>query len=69
MERGNTVQYSVIGVDGRAKRTVDITVHGSPMMHDFSLTEKHVGSHDLPVAFDPVMAAEITPEGCGCWPG
>ena len=53
MERGNTVQYSVIGVDGRARRTVDITVHGSPMMHDFSLTEKHVVFYDLPVAFDP----------------
>ena len=63
MERGNTVQYSVIGVDGRARRTVDITVHGSPMMHDFSLTEKHVVFYDLPVAFDPVLAAEMTAPG------
>ena len=50
MERGNTVQYSVIGVDGRARRTVDITVHGSPMMHDY----------DLPVTFDAALAAEMT---------
>jgi carotenoid cleavage oxygenase len=42
MYRGNTVQYSVIGGDGRARRTVDIEVAGSPMMHDFSLTERHV---------------------------
>ena len=34
MYRGNTVQYSVIGADGRARRTVDIEVAGSPMMHD-----------------------------------
>src|ERR1700754_944734 len=42
MTRVNAVQYSVIGVDGRAVRTVDIEVHGSPMMHDMSLTERHV---------------------------
>jgi carotenoid cleavage dioxygenase len=47
------VQYSVIGVDGRARRTVDITVSGSPMMHDFSLTENHVVFYDLPVSFTP----------------
>ena len=60
LERGNTVQYSVIGVDGRARRTVDITVSGSPMMHDFSLTENHVVLYDLPVTFDAALAAEMT---------
>ncbi|GAA3197439.1 carotenoid oxygenase family protein [Actinocorallia longicatena] len=50
--RGNRVQYSVIDVLGRARRTVDIQVTGSPMMHDFSLTEKHVVFYDLPVTFD-----------------
>jgi carotenoid cleavage dioxygenase len=50
--RGNRVQYSVIGVDGRARRTVDIEVAGAPMMHDFSLTENHVVFYDLPVTFD-----------------
>jgi len=58
--RGNTVQYSVIGTDGRAKRTVDIEVHGSPMMHDFSLTEQHVIFYDLPVTFNTRIAAEIS---------
>jgi len=52
MYRGNTVQYSVIGADGRARRTVDIEVTGSPMMHDMSLTQKHVIFYDLPVTFD-----------------
>ncbi len=54
--RGNTVQYSVIDTDGRARRTVDIEVSGSPMMHDFSLTDKYVVLYDLPVTFDPVQA-------------
>lgn len=58
--RGNTVQYSVIGADGRARRTVDIEVTGSPMMHDFSLTENHVVFYDLPVTFDPRQVAEGT---------
>lgn len=58
--RGNTVQYSVIGTDGRAKRTVDIDVYGSPMMHDFSLTERHVIFYDLPVTFDVRIATEMT---------
>jgi len=58
--RGNKVQYSVIGTDGRARRTVDIEVSGSPMMHDFSLTERHVVFYDLPVTFDARQAAEAT---------
>ncbi|MFY9808046.1 MAG: carotenoid oxygenase family protein [Pseudonocardiaceae bacterium] len=61
--RGNRVQYSVIGVDGRARRTVDVEVTGSPMMHDFSLTEKHVVFYDLPVTFDAQQAAMTIPAG------
>ncbi|QIS20790.1 carotenoid oxygenase family protein [Nocardia terpenica] len=57
--RGNIVQYSVIGADGRARRTVDIEVTGAPMMHDFSLTEKYVVLYDLPVVFDAQQAAQI----------
>ena len=54
--RGRTVQYSVIDTQGRARRTVDIEVTGSPMMHDFSLTDKYVVIYDLPVTFDPMQA-------------
>jgi carotenoid cleavage dioxygenase len=60
MHRGNMVQYSVIGVDGRARRTVDIEVSGSPMMHDFSLTERYVVFYDLPVTFDVRQATTMT---------
>jgi carotenoid cleavage oxygenase len=53
--RGRTVQYSVIDTHGRARRTVDIEVSGSPMMHDFSLTDKYVVIYDLPVTLDPMQ--------------
>jgi carotenoid cleavage dioxygenase len=55
--RGRTVQYSVIDTAGHARRTVDIEVSGSPMMHDFSLTDKYVVIYDLPVTFDPMQIA------------
>lgn len=54
--RGRTVQYSVIDTAGRVRRTVDIEVGGSPMMHDFSLTDKYVVLYDLPVTFDAAQA-------------
>ena len=50
----------MISANGRARRTVDIEVTGSPMMHDFSLTESHVVIYDLPVTFDPRQAAAMT---------
>jgi carotenoid cleavage dioxygenase len=49
---GRKVQYSVTGTDGRVKKTVDIKVSGSPMMHAFSLTDDHVIIYDLPVTFE-----------------
>lgn len=64
--RGRSVQYSVIDTRGRARRTVDIEVGGSPMMHDFSLTEKYVVIYDLPVTFDPV---EVLPRSMPRWVG
>ncbi len=58
---GNRVQYSVLGTDGRIRRTVDIEVAGSPMMHDFSLTESHLVIYDLPVTFDLDAASRAAP--------
>ncbi|GAA4616732.1 carotenoid oxygenase family protein [Actinoallomurus liliacearum] len=57
--RGNEVRYSVIDAAGHARRTVDVRVTGSPMMHDFSLTESHVVFYDLPVTFDARQAVEV----------
>lgn len=62
--RGRTVQYSVIDTRGRARRAVDIAVSGSPMMHDFSLTDKYVVIYDLPVTFD---AARVLPAKMPRW--
>jgi carotenoid cleavage dioxygenase len=59
---GNRVQYSVLGTDGRIRRTVDVEVTGSPMMHDFSLTERHVVIYDLPVTFDLDAASAAAPK-------
>src|SRR6202012_1085193 len=53
--RGRIVPYSVIDPHGHARRTVDIAVTGSPMMHDFSLTDKYVVLYDLPVTLDPMQ--------------
>jgi carotenoid cleavage dioxygenase len=49
---GDRVQYSVLDGDGQVRRTVDLEVPGSPMMHDFSLTDRRVVLYDLPVTFD-----------------
>ena len=59
--RGNRVDYSVLDPPGRIRRSVDITVHGSPMMHDFALTERHVVVLDLPVTFDLAAATADVP--------
>ena len=58
---GNKVRYSVTGTDGRVRRTVDVEVAGSPMMHDFSLTAGHVVIYDLPVTFDLDFVAKAAP--------
>lgn len=58
---GDRVQYSVLGTDGRVRRTVDVDVQGKPMMHDFSLTERFVVLYDLPVTFDQQVATAMLP--------
>lgn len=50
--RDNRAQYSVTGVDGRVRRTVDIPLSANTMMHDFSLTERYVVIYHLPVVLD-----------------
>lgn len=62
---GNRVQYSVLDPTGHIRKTVDIEVTGSPMMHAFSLTENHVVILDLPVVFDLNKAAAALPRAAG----
>ncbi|MCD9143873.1 carotenoid oxygenase family protein [Streptomyces albireticuli] len=55
------VQYLVAGTDGRVRHRVDIPVEGRPLMHDFSLTERHVLLYDLPVVYAaPGPGAELS---------
>lgn len=59
--RGNLVQYTVTGVDGRVRHTVDIPLAAQTMMHDFSLTENYVVLYDLPVALELGMQLRNRP--------
>jgi carotenoid cleavage dioxygenase len=58
---GNKVQYTVLGTDARIRRVVDIEVTGSPMMHDFALTDSHIVLFDLPCVFDLSATAGLVP--------
>ena len=59
--RGNRVDYTVRASDGRIRKTVPIEVGGSPMMHDFALTENYIVVYDLPVVFNKQMATRDMP--------
>jgi len=59
--RGNRLDYTVLDTAGRIRRSVEIKVHGSPMVHDFALTEHYVVVYDLPVTFDIAMATRAMP--------
>ncbi len=59
--RGNRVEYTVLGTDATIRRCVEVEVGGSPMMHDFALTENYVVIYDLPVTFDKRMATRGMP--------
>ena len=55
---GNQVQYSVVDVNGRVRRTVDVPVGGPVSIHDMSLTSTFAVIYDLPVVFSPEALAE-----------
>lgn len=46
------IQYLVVGVDGRVRKTVDVPVPGRPMVHDCMITKNYFILLDLPVVFD-----------------
>ena len=47
------IQYVVVGVDGRVRKTVDVPVPGRPMVHDCMITKNYFILLDLPVTLDP----------------
>lgn len=60
---GNQVQYLIVDTSGKVRRTVDIGLPGSPMLHDIAFTEKYVLVFDLPCVFnlDLAMGGELFP--------
>jgi carotenoid cleavage dioxygenase len=50
--RPDTIEYAVVGPQGRVTRREDLAVPGSPMVHDMSITERYAVFYDLPVTFD-----------------
>lgn len=56
LELGPTVQYVVIGADGKMTKTLPISVPSMPMIHDMALTQNYVVVMDLPVAVDLDLA-------------
>lgn len=62
-EHLDTVQYVVVGTDGRVRHHVDIPVPSMTMVHDMSLTEKYAVVFDQPVTvnFDAIAAGHTFP--------
>jgi carotenoid cleavage oxygenase len=59
--RGNRLDYSVLDINGHIRRSFEVTVTGSPMIHDFALTEHYAVILDLPVTFDISMVTADVP--------
>ena len=49
------VSYQVIDTTGQVRRTVDVPVHGRPVVHDCALTERYAVFLDGPVAYSDDM--------------
>ena len=49
----SAIQMVVVGVDGKVRRSVDVPVPVSPMVHDCAITERYFVLLDLPVVFAP----------------
>lgn len=51
------LSYLTIDVHGRVRRAEPISIKSTPMMHAFSLTERHAILYDLPVTYSAQAAA------------
>ncbi|MFP6656515.1 MAG: carotenoid oxygenase family protein [Myxococcota bacterium] len=50
-----TIQYVVVGKDGRVRKAIDVPVPGSPMVHSCMITKNYFIFLDLPVILDPAV--------------
>lgn len=57
------VQYVVVAPDGKVRRTVDIPLEQTTMLHDMSLTERYAIVYDFPcrLSMDMVMSGSSFP--------
>ncbi len=55
------LQYIVVGTDGRVRKTVDVPLQASPMVHDCSITKNYHLLLDMPVLFKPEEMSEDSP--------
>jgi carotenoid cleavage dioxygenase-like enzyme len=46
------VQYVVVAADGKVRRTVDVPLENTTMLHDMSLTQRYAVVYDFPVRLD-----------------
>jgi carotenoid cleavage dioxygenase-like enzyme len=56
-----SLQYLVVGRDGKVRRSVDIPRPGKPMVHDCAITGRYFVVFDLPVTFDPKNLEDGSP--------
>ena len=52
------VSYQVLDTAGKIRRTVDVPVHGRPVIHDMALTERYAIFLDGPVAYSDELLAQ-----------
>ena len=52
------VQYIVVAADGKVRKTVDVPLGQTTMLHDMSLTQKYAVVYDFPCRLDIGMALE-----------
>jgi carotenoid cleavage dioxygenase len=52
------VSYQVLDTTGKIRRTVDVPVHGRPVVHDCALTERYAIFLDGPVAYSDELLAQ-----------
>lgn len=55
------VQYLTVDVSGRVRRCEPIDLGHTPMMHAFSLTDRHAVLYDLPVVYDAAAGGSRVP--------
>jgi carotenoid cleavage dioxygenase len=60
----NSIQYVVVGQDGRVRKIEKITLPGMSAIHDLGLTQRYVVILDLPLLYYPELSKAGDPNLC-----